>query len=416
MLAVVLTVYWSAPILGAERFGIWATFAGLVAALSFLDLGVGNALINRVAGAAASGDQDMLRRVVAAGIGWLALVGGAVTLVLAAAAFLVPWQSAFKLSSVAISLEARDAALVFSGLFGFHTFSNGLLKILIGLQRSYEAHLISAAGSLSACLIVATTIGPDVVVAGLLLSLFGVQAVAALAVLPLLWMRNQLDIPGLPAGMRLERDALLRTGSLFFVLQVGTMIGWGADSLMVAGLGGATEVAAFAIAQRLFQFASQPVAVLNGPLWAAYADANVRGDRRFIRETLSRSAFVSIAGGGGMALLLFALGPWIVPFWSQGAIEVPLSLLAAFAIWSIVEVGGITFGTYLNGVGIVREQVLVVVAFCLVALPIKIWATLEAGATGLVLATTFSYLGTVGVLYAGYFRRRVLEPLREPCH
>jgi O-antigen/teichoic acid export membrane protein len=415
MLAIVLTVHLAAPVLGAERFGVWATFTSLVAALSFLDLGVGNALINRVASAAAGKDPAELQRVVGAGIGWLALIGGLVALCLAIVALAVPWDSLFKLSSSANARETRDAALVFSGLFGLHTFSSGLLKLLIGQQRAYEAHLIAAAAAIAACVVVAYRIEPLTSVGDLLLMLFGVQSIAGLCVLPLLMMRGQLDMPGLPAGMRAESNELLRTGSLFFVLQVGTMVGWGADSLMVAGLGGAADVAAFAIVLRLFQFASQPVAVLNSALWAAYADANARGDRDFIRQTLKRSAIVSVGGGGTAAILLFLLGPWIIPRWTQDAIDAPISLLAAFALWTVVEVGGIAFGTYLNGVGIVREQVMVVVTFCFVAVPLKVWAMLEAGATGLVVATTLAYVLTVGVLYGFYFRRRVLEPLRGPA-
>lgn len=415
MFAIALTVHLAAPLLGAERFGVWAIFTSLVAALSFLDLGVGNALINRVACAVAGRDASELQRIVAAGIGWLALIGVLVALCLAIVALVVPWDSLFKLSSPAVARETRNAALVFSGLFGLHTFSSGLLKLLIGQQRAYETHLIAAAAALTACVVVAYRIEPLTSVGGLLLMLFGVQSIAGLCVLPLLWIRGQLDIPGLAAGMRAERNVLFKTGSLFFVLQVGTMIGWGADSFMVAGLGGAADVAAFAIVLRLFQFASQPVAVLNSALWAAYADANARGDRDFIRLTLKRSAIVSVGGGGAAVLLLFVLGPWIISLWSQDAIHAPISLLAAFALWTVVEVGGIAFGTYLNGVGIVREQVIVVVAFCFVAVPLKVWAMLEAGATGLVFATTLAYLLTVGALYGFYFRRRVLEPLRGPA-
>lgn len=42
MLAMVLSVSWTVPYLGPERFGAWMTIASLAAVLSFLDLGVGN--------------------------------------------------------------------------------------------------------------------------------------------------------------------------------------------------------------------------------------------------------------------------------------------------------------------------------------------------------------------------------------
>jgi hypothetical protein len=83
-------------------------------------------------------------------------------------------------------------------------------------------------------------------------------------------------------------------------------------------------------------------------------------------------------------------GSSIISSWTQGTVEVPAALLCVFAIWTSIEVVGIAFGTYLNGVGIVREQVVVVTAFCVVAVPTKVWATMQAGATGLVIATILS--------------------------
>lgn len=414
MLLMVLTVHWATPYLGAERFGVWATFASLAAMLSFLDLGVGNALVNRVAHAAAEDDPFRLRRLVTGGVGWLALIGAAATALLAAAASVIPWGGLFKLSDAATSDEARRAALTFSVLFGLNVVSSGLLKILVGQQRSHEAHLISGCGAIAACATLWLATGHRAGVPELLLVGFGVQTVAGFAVLPLLQRRSLLVLRNITSNMRAERGVLLKTGSLFLILQVGTMIGWGSDSLLLAGFAGASEVAAFAVVQRLFMFASQPVAVLNAPLWAAYADGLARDDRGFLRQTLRRSALWSVIGGAALSLALATVGPWMIPLWTQGAVQVPWILLALFAAWTMLEVGGIAFGTYLNGAGIVREQVAVVLIFCAVALPLKIFAVANAGAPGLVAATIVAYLFIVVGLYSTVYRQKILSPLKEP--
>ena len=53
MLLLVLGVRLTTAYLGTTRFGVWATFASMTAMLSLLDLGVGNALVNRIAHAVA---------------------------------------------------------------------------------------------------------------------------------------------------------------------------------------------------------------------------------------------------------------------------------------------------------------------------------------------------------------------------
>jgi O-antigen/teichoic acid export membrane protein len=413
MLAVVLTVYVATPILGSERFGLWATFASLAVALSFLDLGVGNALVNRVAVARIDSDRQAMPRAISAGVGWLGVVGVTLAFLLILGASFVPWEVLFKLSTRAIGAEAESAARMFGALFGLHVFSSGLLKILVGQQRSHEAHLISAAGALLACVSLMATVDKGSSISDLLLAVFGAQALAGLVVVPLLVARGQLNFREMPVAMWADKQALLSMGSLFFLLQVGTMIGWGADSFVLASVSGVSEVAALAVVQRLYQFASQPIAIVNGPLWAAYADANARDERRFLRTTLTRGFLLSTGIGGSLALLLLAVGPLVLPVWTHGEIDVPVALLAAFCAWTILEVGGIAFGTYLNGVGIVREQVVVVVIFCLVALPLKIFLAKEAGATGLVIGTIVSYLLTTVLIYSTAFRRRVLAPIRS---
>lgn len=407
----VLTVHWATPYLGAERFGIWATFGSLAAMLSFLDLGVGNALINRVAQAAANDDPSVLRSVVTGGTGWLALIGLVTAAVLAVAAVTIPWGTLFKLSNTEVAEEARLAAITFSIFFGVNLFSTGLSKLLVGQQRSHEANVLSVIGALLSCLALWWACTERIGVAGLLIAGFGVRALAGLAVLPVLSARGQFTLLSLGSSMRSERNVLLKTGSLFFLLQIGMMVGWSSDSFVLASLAGAEQVAVLAIAQRLFLFASQPIVVMNAPLWAAYADAFARNDRAFVRTTLRRSALISVGCGGALAFALALLGPWVIPHWTQGAVTVPWTLLALLALWTTIEAGGSAFATYLNAAGIVREQVVVVILFCVVALPLKVFAATEAGASGLVAGTIIAYLVTNVCLFLTVYRSRVLAPL-----
>ena len=409
----VLTVRWVAPVLGAERFGVWATFSSLVAMLSFLDLGVGNALINQIAHATANGNSSKITTVVMGGLGWLVTIGIIAALVLAGAGYLLPWRGLFKLSSPSIADEARAAALIFSFLFGLNIISGGLLKVLAGQQRSYESQLITLAGIIVSVPTTWIVARGDTRIGTLLFAGFGLQAlVSLLAVLVILRARGILDFSVIAASMRKQRATVLSSGSLFLILQIGTMVGWGGDALLVASISGASDVASYAIAQRLFLFASQPVGVLNTTLWPAYADAFARADRRFLRDTFRRSFFLSLSIGTTLAVCLFLMGPFVVARWTMNAIPVPTILLGAFALWTSIEVGGTALGMYLNGVGIVRAQVLVVSIFCAIALPAKVWGLRHGGPAGLVLATSVSYVVTVVTLYGTVFRKAITEPIK----
>jgi len=410
---ILITVRWATPQLGPERFGVWATFSGLITSLAFLDFGVGNALVNRVAHATASGDSQQVISAVTGGLAWLMMIGATVSIVLAAAGAWAPWTTLFKLSNSAAGGETRTAALIFSCLFGLNIVSTGAIKILIGQQRLHEAQLIATVGAVLAYPSTWFVLKRSSSVGLLLMAGLGTQSVLiVLLVVSLLATRGLIAVNRVGICVREERTRLLSTGALFLILQLGFAIGWGSDTLVLASVAGAADVAALAIAQRLFLFASQPVAILNGSLWAAYSDAYARADRIFIRDTLRRSLLLSVAIGISVSILLLVFGSQLASLWTRNTVDVPWTLLAVFALWTPLEAAGIAVGYYLNGTGIVREQVIVVLAFCVLALPAKVFAAIHAGATGMVAATAAAYAITHLGLYGTVFRRRILAPAR----
>ncbi len=413
MLTLTLAIYWAAPILGPERFGMWAMFASLAAALSFLDFGVGNALINRIAHAEAARDSGLTRALVTSGLGWLAVAGLVSTALMLVINALTPWGILLRLSSPEVAEEARLTGYTFSIIFGIHMLSSGALKILVGQQRSYEAHLATAASSLLASLVLWLSMTAHTSVPELMLKTFGIPALGGLAMLLVLKIRGLIEGRSILHHMTQHGPALLRTGGLFLVLQVTTMIGWGLDTLILGAISGATAVAAYAVTQRLFQFASQPIAVFLAPLWPAYANARANGDHGFIRTTLARSMTTSAAVGAALVLTLLLAGSWLIEQWTRGSVNVPQSLLVAMATWTLLEIIGTAFAMYLNGCGMVREQVVTSIVFCVVALPTKFIATQHFGGTGVVAATAVVYLLVVVGAYATVFRASVLAPIQS---
>ena len=60
--SMILAIRLSAPYLGEERFGIWMTIVSFITMLTFLDMGAGNALTNKVAHAAVKKNPQHLKK------------------------------------------------------------------------------------------------------------------------------------------------------------------------------------------------------------------------------------------------------------------------------------------------------------------------------------------------------------------
>lgn len=409
MAAVVLSVGLTMPYLGSERFGIWMTIASFAGMLSFLDLGVGNALINHIAQAAAVEDRKRLRRVVSGGLALLFLLALGFGIILLVAAQFLPWGALIKVKDVTLHGEMQKAVVLFAVLFSINIFTAGVQKVFAGLQRAYEGHLAVASGQLVSIAMLFWAAYQQVGIVGLLAVTFGVQTLAPASLLVVLARRGLIGLEGVGKVIRNESHVLLRTGGLFLLLQIGYMVGWGMDSFIIANMLGASQVAMYSVVQRMFQFVSLPLAMINAPLWSAYADACVRNDGHFIRMTLKKSLVGTAILGVAGSSILFALGPSVVRWWTGGIIDMSFAIAGAMAAWKVLEVTGDALAMFLNGTGVVRPQVWVVLLFCVITLPLKLLFVEDWGVAGLIWITAGAYLLTVWGGYGFVFRNEVVR-------
>lgn len=399
----VLSVSLTIPYLGAQRFGIWMTIASFAGLLSFLGMGVGNALTNHVASRSAQSDAALLRQAISGGLGFLLVVG----LVVGAGLFLLaswlPWAWLIKVDDAALLLEARDAAQLFAVLFGLSLFTTGIQSVFAGLQRTYEVYLASALGSVIALLALWMSAQAHAGLPVLLAATFGIQSLSTLLLLGLLLHRNLFSLSEIKMAIQQEKTGLLRGGSLFFILQIGTIVGWGADALIISSVLGPAQVAVYSVTQRLFQFVTQPLGMINMPLWGAYADAHAKGDVAFIRRTLKASLLLTLVASLLGAMLLFFGSEWVLNYWTRGNVEVPILLIGLMAIWTVLECCGGAFAMFLNGVKVVRPQVIVVAVFCTLVLPLKIVGAEKVGLIAIPLATVVVYVSVLVYFYGFMF-------------
>lgn len=412
MAVMVLTVSLTLPYLGAERFGVWMTIASLAGMLMFLDLGIGNALTNKVAQVAAQNNPQRLRNTISGGLGFLFVIGCAAGTLLIVLFSILPWQQLIKVDNPLLHAEIRSAAMLFAGLFGLYIFSNGIQRIFTGLQRAYEGHLASTLGSLVTLLALGIAAKQESGIPVLLLITLGIQSVAGLSLLIVLLKRGQFGFPGLLSNIREETPHLLRIGGLFFLLQMGVMVGWGADSLIISSNLGAGQVAVFAVVQRLFQLVSQPMSIMNAPLWGAYADAHAKNDKAFIRKTLESSLKTTLAYTAIAAAVLVFAGEQIVDFWTEDAIRISSGLLAAYACWAILEAAGNALAMFMNGCGIVRQQVVQVVAFSVVSIAVKFFLIRNFGLEAMILGTVVTYAIITSAVYGWFYRETLFDQMR----
>jgi O-antigen/teichoic acid export membrane protein len=413
----IVSVSWTLPYLGEQRFGVWMTFSSLAATLSILDFGIGNALINLVASARASDDFRRIRELVTHGVWLLSGVGALCAVCLYVALQIVDMRRVLDYRADANAHETFVAATIFLILTCLNIPLGGVKRVFHGLQRAWEQHIVSAIGYLLSLPLLYWGCLHHVSIPWLVGATYGVQVCMSACLIVRLNRKGLLRASSGASRGALWRDSkkILSMGSLFFALQVGVMCASGFDALIVAKLLGATEVARLAVAQRLFQFLAVGISMLTVPLWGLYADAKARGDREFLSKTLK----LSMLGTGAIAIvtsgLIYAASPWLLSEWVGNHLSVPVALLCAVAVMSVLDAFGKSFGMFLNGVGELKSQLIAVVVCCALALTLKFWLVAKfEDVAWIVWSTVIASIVADYVVFLGLFRARIFSHLRAP--
>lgn len=409
LITLVVAMRSALPHLGEERFGVWMTIASLGLLLSFLDFGIGAALIGAIAEANARGGTPEVQKVATGAVLLLVGLGLIASFVVIVVVLVVPMQWLFKGASPPALAEARDCALTLAALLGASIPSQGMIRICDGMQRGWIGHLLGSACSAFAIAVLVHLPGYGAGTPAYLLATYGVQQlpgilVGAWLVLAGRWHRAALcSLAALLGGMR-----LLRRGAHFVVLQIAASIGIASSTLIVSAELGPVQVADLAIVQRIFSLVSLPLMVLNASLWPAYADANARDDREFIRKTVGR-AMLATSGLAAIGATIVTLARNdIVGLFSAGQLAPGTTLIVWFAVWTIFDAVGTAIGMYLNGRSLLAPQVVISSLFTLGGIAGMIFAVRHTGLVGVPVATTVSWLVFVAVPLLTVYRRKCM--------
>jgi O-antigen/teichoic acid export membrane protein len=266
-------------------------------------------------------------------------------------------------------------------------------RVQIGLQRGFVASLWQCAANLLSLLAIWLATQWQLGLAWLVLALLAAPLFTALV--NGLWFFCVAERGLRPSPRVVTAPAvrqLLGTGGQFLVLQLAVAVLVYSDSLVIASVLGASQVATYAVPEKLFSIISVLLATLLIPLWPAYGEAIARRDTAWVKRTLKRSLGMALGVSLLGSLLLVAAGPPLIALWVGPAVEVPMSLLVVLGVWKVLEGAGLALAMFLNGAGIIRLQLFTACLTAAAALVAKPLLVQHLGIVGAPLATVAVYL------------------------
>ncbi len=414
-IAAALVISIAVRYLGPARYGVLATITSFLGLLQFTDLGIGNGLVARLAHARGRGDEVSAQQLVSATIALLLFLALVLMLVAAAALIVIDWPQLFGLQARGQRQEVTAAIAVCAALIAMGLPLGAVQDVQDGLQEGYATSSWAMAGSVLSVVGVALCALTKANLPFLVLSIVGGPVFALILNGYFLWGRRHPELrPSRHKVRRATLQMLLRSGGMFFVLQMAAAVGFETDAIVIARVLGAREVTNYVIPAGLFGFLASTVAVVVSPLWGAYADAIARRDYAWVRSTLRRSMLGVAAFTIPTATVLVIVAPRIIRWWAGPAVHTSWPLLVGLAIWAVLGSLGASISMLLNAAHLVRLQVGCASTMSLTNLGLSIVLSQTIGISGVVVGTVIAYVICVAAPYLLLVPARVHRLADDP--
>jgi O-antigen/teichoic acid export membrane protein len=383
-------------VLGADGFGLWSTITSIASFLVFADFGLGNGLVAVISEANGKRDRNAAVGAVSTAFFVLLALTAVLSLLIAAAAPLVPWARLLHLSGSRLAPEVTGAVVCFLVFQVANVPAVVGQKIQIGYQEMHWTNTWQIVGSVLSFLgvllaawkglrllhfIVLFSLGP------LLAQILG-SYVLFTRLRP--WLRPKIS------AFRWDcARSLSATGGTFVLLQLLAVLGSYSDPIVLTRYLGLAAAAEYALAQRLFA-AGSIIQFFLVPLWPAFGEAVAAGDHVWARMALRRTLWISIALAAACASLIALFAPAIAAAWVPQIHKASPLLLSAFVAAALMGAYGGAMSVFLNNQRTLRAQLGFYAVASFAALIAKVWLVKTLGISGVLWGTVFGY----GLFYA----------------
>lgn len=380
-------------------YGIWLTLSSIVGWFSFFDIGFGHGLRNKFAESIAKGEYELARKYISTTYVVLSLIIGAVLILFAGITPFLNWATILN-SPAEMADELSVLALIVFTFFCLQFVLKLITTVLTANQEPAKASFFNFLGSLFSLVVIfiltLTTEG-NLIYLGAALSFTPVLVLISSSV----WFYNhdyKKYAPSLKdVDFSLARD-LMTLGGKFFIIQIGALVLFSTNNIIITQLFGPSEVTPFNIAFKLFNIVTMGFGIVATPLWSAFTDAYVREEFDWIKNTLAKMRkiwFLSILVAVGV---LFA-SPFLYDIWVGDKVHVPFALSIAMCAYVIAAIWQTIHVFFLNGIGKIKLQLYMVSTAAVINIPMAIYLGERFGLVGITMTSTIIF-GVQGLIFS----------------
>lgn len=388
LLLVPMTINYINPI----QYGIWLTISSIVGWMSFFDVGMGHGLRNHLAECLAHEKYEDAKIYISTTYAVLSIISailfGAVVLVNP----FIDWRSFLNIPA-SVLVDIHLVVLLVFCSFCVQFVVQLINTILLAVHESAKSAFIAFLGQLS--ILIAIVIIKRFVegsLSNLVLILTGTPVFVLLIASTFIFRTKLKNIaPSFKSIDFSYAKKVLGIGGVFFIIQIGAMVLFQTDNIIITRVIGPQAVTQFNVSYKLFSVITMIFSIIVTPYWSAFTDAYAKEDFKWIKKSIAQIRKVVLLLSA-IAVLVCIFSSLIFKLWLGDTVSISITLSVAMTVYAIIFMWQTAHVFLLNGIGKIRLQLILVLLSAIVNIPIAVFLGKTWGLAGIISANTLVFL------------------------
>ena len=386
-----LIVRFTIGYLDESKYGLWLTISSIISWLSFLDIGLGNGLRNKLADALARKDTERAKIYVSTSYFFIASLVIFSILLIPMLDIVINWQS-FLNAPKQLGNELRIVVPLMGIIFVLNLFIGLIGTILTADQKPAKQSAQFTISSLLTLFLVILLIIINKKGSLIWLGIISGFSILIVPLLASLWYFTH-EYKSISPSLLYVRTEYLRElfvlGIKFLFIQIFSIAIFSTDNIIIARLLGHNKVTAYNLIYKYFDTVTMLFAILLRPFWSAFTTAYSLKDYTWIKNAI-RKLMIAIIPMSGIVLIMILFAKPFIVLWIGKQIELPFVLIIMMGAFVLIQAWNRIFAWFLNGISDLNATLILTAIAAIVHVPLSIFFGKMWGLSGVFLGTIIS--------------------------
>jgi O-antigen/teichoic acid export membrane protein len=321
---------------GNQLYGEWLTLSAAVTYLTLVDFGIQSYVINRMNQCYARGELETCTRILHSALYVYLLISAGAALLMFSGLWLLPLPSWLQ-----FTITKPATTIVVGTLLTLQILAAVPTGVITGIYRAVREYpremMIGNTIRLGSLVLTAIVVAAGGTLASVPLVHIVMLVVGMLYVWTDLRRRHPEIHIGLSRADFKEATLLLAPSSLFFLIQIATVVVVQGSTLVVSATLGAGSVAIFATLRTLANLLKQGSFSIYNALWPEFTALEARGKYQALGNIHLLTAKVVLIFNVSLAIFLYFTAAQVIKFWTQDRIVYDSRLMLGLLLFQLSQ-------------------------------------------------------------------------------